>query len=255
MKRFRIDLQYDGTDFRGWQSQAGGGTVQDLLEQHLRAVLSVPDLRVLGQGRTDAGVHALRQVAHFDCDALIPPEKLPLLLNRRLTQHGVVVLETQEVPESFHARFSASSRTYCYVLYCSESPPPVYLLRYCHHVSHRFNAALAREAIKEFVGEHDFAAFCSSDWEGDTTIRRVIEASLIMDGPWVRLVFKANAFLHNMVRHIVGLLLEIGKGKRSKELISTLLDNPDPAANSRRPWNLPPAKGLFLVNVGYPDEA
>lgn len=253
--RFRIDLQYDGTDFLGWQSQAGGGTVQDLLELHLRAVLSIPDLRVFGQGRTDAGVHALRQVAHFDCDTLIPPERLPRLLNKRLTQHGVVVLEVKEVPGTFHARFSASSRTYCSVLYCSTSPPPVYLLRYCHHVSHRFNADLVRDVIGRFVGEHDFAAFCSSDWEGDTTIRRVFEASLILDGPWVHLVFKANAFLHNMARHIVGLLLEVAKGKRSKELISALLANPDSAPSSRRPWNLPPARGLFLVDVRYPDEA
>ena len=229
--------------------------MQDLLEQHLRAVLSIPDLRVFGQGRTDAGVHALKQVAHFDCSTLIPPEKLPRLLNRRLMQRGVVVLETQEVAETFHARFSASSRTYCYVLYCSDAPPPVYLLRCCHHVSHRFNADLVRDAIRRFVGEHDFGAFCSSDWKGDTTVRHLTEASLVIDGPWVQLIFKANAFLHNTVRHIVGLLLEVGKSKRSSELISTLLDNPDPAANSRRPWNLPPAKGLFLLNVEYPDEA
>jgi len=255
MKRIRIDLQYDGTDFAGWQSQPGGNTVQDLLEEHLRAVLSVPDLRVSAQGRTDAGVHALRQVVHFDCDTLIPPKKLPRLLNKRLLQHGVVVLDAKQVKETFHARFSASSRTYCYVLCRSEAPPPVYLLRYCHHITHRFNASLVSEAIREFVGEHDFAAFCSSDWEGDTTVRSIIEASVLIEGPWIRLVFKANAFLHNMVRHIVGLLLQIAKEKQSKELISTLLDGPNPTSKSRRPWSLPPAKGLFLVDVEYPDEA
>ncbi len=252
--RFRIDLQYDGTDFSGWQSQPGGGTVQDLLEEHLRAVLSVPDLRVSAQGRTDAGAHALRQVGHFDCETKVPPERLPRLLNKRLTQHGVVVLDAKEVKETFHARFSASSRTYCYVLYCSEAPPPVYLLRYCHHVCHRFNTDVVRNAVGGFVGQHDFAAFCSSDWEGDMTVRHLTEASLVIDGPWIRLVFRANAFLHNMVRHIVGLLLEVGKGKQSKELISTLLKNPERASASRRPWNLPPAKGLFLIDVEYPDD-
>ena len=229
--------------------------MQDLLEQSLRAVLSVPDPRVFGQGRTDAGVHALKQVAHFDCDTLIPTGRLPRMLNKRLVTHGVVVLDAQTVPETFHARFSASSRTYCYVLYDAEKPPPIYLLRYCYHVATRFDADLVSKAITGFVGKHDFAAFCSSDWEGDTTVRRVTEASILIDGPWIRFLFKANAFLHNMVRHIVGLLLEVGRGKQSKELISTLLANPDPAASSRRPWNLPPAKGLFLIDVEYTDEA
>jgi len=229
--------------------------VQDLLEQSLQATLSIPDLRVFGQGRTDAGVHALRQVAHFDCDTLIPTERLPRMLNKRLVDHGVVILDAQTVPETFHARFSASSRTYCYVLHCNEAPPPVYLLRYCYHVAHRFDAGPVREAIAGFIGKHDFAAFCSSDWEGETTVRHIIETSFIEDGPWVQLIFRANAFLHNMVRHIVGLLLEVGKGRFTPDVVPGILNKPTQTDTSARGWNLPPAKGLFLVNVEYPDEA
>ena len=250
--RIRIDLAYDGTDLRGWQSQPEGGTVQDLLEHNLREVLPAPGLRLFGQGRTDAGVHALRQVAHFDANTLIPPERLPRLLNKRLTQHGIVVLEARKVPETFHARFNASSRTYCYVLHCSEAPPPVYSLRYCYHVSHRFDAGLVREAIGGFVGRHDFAALCSSDWEGDTTVRTVMEASLVMDGPWVHLIFTANAFLHNMARHMVGLLLEVGKGRLAPAIVRRIAESPSAVDSSARPWNLPPARGLFLAEVNYP---
>jgi len=251
--RIRIDLAYDGTDFRGWQSQPGGGTVQDLLEHSLREVLSAPGLRLVGQGRTDAGVHALRQVAHFDADTLIPPERLPRLLNKRLMQRGIVVLEARRVPNDFHARFSASSRTYCYVLYRSETPPPVYSLRYCHHVSHRFDAGLVKEAIGGFAGRHDFAALCSSDWEGDTTVRTMLEASLVIEGPWVHLIFKANAFLHNMVRHMVGLLLEVGKGRIAPAIVRSVVESPSSVDSSARPWNLPPARGLFLADVKYPE--
>ncbi|MBN1592231.1 MAG: tRNA pseudouridine synthase A, partial [Candidatus Coatesbacteria bacterium] len=103
MKRIRLDLQYDGTDFQGWQSQPGGRTVQDLLERNLRALLSMPRLRVFGQGRTDAGVHALRQVVHFDCNTLIPTGRMPLMLNKHLAPSGVVALSAEEVPETFHA--------------------------------------------------------------------------------------------------------------------------------------------------------
>ena len=252
--RIRTDLAYDGADFCGWQSQPGGGAVQDLLELNLREVLSAPELRLFGQGRTDAGVHALKQVAHFDANTLIPPERLPRLLNKRLTQHGIVVLEAKRAPDTFHARFSASARTYCYVLCCSEAPPLVYSLRDCYHVSHRFDVEPVREAISGLVGRQDFAVFCSSDWEGDTTVRTVTEASLVMDGPWVHLIFTANAFLHNMARHMVGLLLEVGKGRLAPAIVRWITESPSAVNSSARPWNLPPPRGLFLADVKYPEE-
>lgn len=256
MKRIRIDLQYDGTGFHGWQRQPSkGATVQGLLESHLRDVLDQPELDVTGQGRTDAGAHALFQVAHFDCEMKIPAERLPYVMNRRLLDHGVQIIAAREVDFSFHARYSALSRTYCYLLYQSEQRPPVFLARYCHYVPRQLDLRMLEAGLSRLLGQHDFAAFCDSDWEGQTTVREVLDASVVSEGPFVFAVFKANAFLHKMVRHTVGLLLEIGRRRLSPEIVTSLLNNPHPAVNAKRPWQLPPAKGLFLVNVEYPPEA
>ena len=252
--RIRIDLQYDGTGFSGWQRQPNRPTVQGVLEEHLRRVLGEPDLAIVGQGRTDAGAHALMQVAHFDSGTKIPAKRLPGILNPRLAELGVCLLSARPVEQSFHSRYSATCRTYCYVLYISERPPPVFLMRYSHHVLPPLAIEKVREAMRLFLGRHDFAAFCASDWEGKTTVRDMVGASLICDGSLVVFVFKANAFLHKMVRHIVGALLEVGRGNISADLVGELLRGGAEAGKGRPAWRLPPAKGLFLVRVEYPGD-
>ncbi|MCD6325987.1 tRNA pseudouridine(38-40) synthase TruA [bacterium] len=252
MKRIRIDLQYDGTTFDGWQKQPGRKTVQGLLEWQLRRAVQYPALKLVGQGRTDAGTHALKQVAHFDCETRVPTERLVGILNRTLPEQGVVTLRVTDAKSDFHARFSAISRTYCYVLHHSPRPPHICALPFCHHVKHELDFEAIGRALAMFNGTHDFGPFCSNEWEGKTTVRRILETRLETYDTQVCVAVKANAFLHNMVRHIVGFLLEIGRGKFAPEAVSTILKDPKPVTGDWRGWNLPPARGLFLVDVEYP---
>jgi len=245
--RRRLLLEYDGTAYRGFQRQPGLPTVQEELETALEALCGQAT-PVVAAGRTDAGVHALGQVVHFDGAERIPVERMERALNWRLPPE-VTVRAVEEAPPGFHARFSARARIYHYWL-CRERPSPV-LGRYVAPAERLRDdsAERMRAALPSLVGRHDFGAFCASDAVVHTTVRTVSRAVLEESGALLRLELRADAFLKGMVRSIVGMLLEIGEGRQEPEALSEVLEGRE-RTRAAKPA---PARGLFLVSVEYPD--
>ena len=259
MTTFRITLAYDGTDYVGWQRQASGTSIQGLLEDALRA-FGDGDVAVSGAGRTDAGVHALAQVASFAMPRPIAPEVLVRALNARLPE-AVRVLSAAGMPASFHARFDARAKTYRYRIWNDDVLPP-FERRYMWHVPGSLDVAAMQRAAELLVGEHDFAAFQSAGGDVATTVRTVFSSRIAecvprSDGglaagpqsPLLEYTVSADGFLRHMVRAIVGTLVEIGRGRKDPEWIARILASRHRSAAGRSA----PAHGLFLVGVAYAD--
>lgn len=247
MRRLRLVLEYDGTDFCGFQRQPRQRTVQGYLEKRLEALLGCPT-EITAAGRTDAGVHATGQVVHFDTEGRIPADRLEEALQYK-TDPELRVRRVEETDSSFHARFSAVGRTYRYYL-CPERPSP-FIGRYVAWTGGLRVDALERmrAALPAVVGTHDFGAFCAAGAEVHTTVRTVHRAELTELGAVIRLEISADAFLWRMVRSIAGELIEIGRGRREPERLEQALRGQSRTAQSISA----PARGLFLVRVDYPD--
>ena len=250
MRRIRITLSYDGTDYHGWQIQPGLPTIQGTLESALSETESAR-VHVEGSGRTDAGVHALAQVAAFSLNNPITAANLRKALNRVLPR-DIRILDVAEVPENFHPRFDAIAKTYEYRILRAEICSP-FDRRYVHHHPYPLNEAAMIEAASLLEGEHDFSAFAASDdrdEEGRSKVRTIFSSRLDRCGDRLIYRVRGSGFLKHMVRNIVGVLFEIGKSNLTREdLIARLHDPkilPGPAA---------PARGLFLVSVEYPRES
>jgi tRNA pseudouridine38-40 synthase len=236
-------VAYDGTDFHGFARQPSRRTVQGVLEEALSQLLRVP-IRTVGAGRTDAGVHAAGQVVSFEAPDGTEPAWVAARLNKRLGPE-VSTRGAAAGPDSFDARFSAKRREYEYHLYRSAAPDP-FLDRFAVHVPERLDLRAMRAAAKAFVGEHDFSSFCRRG-EG-SLVRRVRSITVSTPGS-DRLIIRvvADSFCHQMVRSIVGLLLDIGMGKRAVGDPRKALATRDRAAAGR----VAPARGLTLASVGY----
>lgn len=248
-RRIRIDLAYDGTDFHGWQVQPGLPTIQGLLEEILASVEGGP-VKALGSGRTDAGVHALGQVAAFTLTNPIPPQNLVKAMNRLLPP-AVRVWEARETWADFHPRHDALAKTYEYRIVRAEQCPP-FDWRYAHHHPYPLDEDAMAAAAAALAGEHDFSAFASADARdalGLSKVRTIFSSTLIRDGGRLLYRVRGSGFLKHMVRNVVGTLLETGKGNLGLEDWRRLL------APGRRSEAGPtaPAKGLFLVGAEYPD--
>ena len=252
MKRILLTLEYDGSAYAGWQRQLNGLSVQQALEEALTAACGHP-VTVTGASRTDAGVHALDQRAHFDTDSPIPPEKYPFVLNTLLPP-DIRVVESRQTPEDFHARFLSAGKRYTYRIWNARHGSA--LRRSTHwHVPVPLSEAPVREALATLPGTHDFAAFQAAGGSARTTVRTLREADLTLreapHGTEWTLTVTGNAFLYNMVRIIAGTAVEIGLGKRAptafEEAFSTL--------NRLSLGQTAPACGLELTRVFYPDEA
>jgi tRNA pseudouridine38-40 synthase len=252
MTAFRITLSYDGTGFVGWQRQANGVSIQALIEDALRA-LDGRDVTVAGAGRTDAGVHALGQVAGFTIARALEPDALVRALNAHLP-HGVRVLTAEEAPAAFHPRFGATAKRYRYRLWHDEVMSP-FERAYAWHVPGPLDVEAMRAAARLLEGRHDFAAFQATGSSVATT-EREIASSLVLgpfaDGsdhePLVVYEVTGSGFLRHMVRIIVGSLVEIGRGRRPVEWIERVIASRDRASAGPTA----PPQGLFLVWVGYP---
>jgi tRNA pseudouridine38-40 synthase len=247
---FRLTLAYDGTDFAGWQVQERpqgprARTVQGELEAALFRLAGDAPVRVAGAGRTDAGVHALGQVASFDLPRSFDPDALRRALNGLLPP-DVRVLDASEAPSGFHARKSARSKLYRYEL----DTGPVQLptrRRHAGHVPWTLHEAAVTEAAALFVGRHDFASLRSAGGSARTSVRTVTRSQAAFDGATLRYEVEADGFLRKMVRSLVGALIEAGRGARTIEDLRHAL-----AARDRRAWPKPaPACGLTLVRVDY----
>jgi len=246
MPSYKITLAYDGTDYVGWQRQAAGTSIQGLLEDALRE-FGDGEIAASGAGRTDAGVHALAQVASFSLARTVPTDAMVRALNAKLPE-AVRVTAACEVPASFHARFEARAKTYRYRIWNGDVLPP-FERRYAWHVPGALDVDAMQRAAALIAGEHDFAAFQSAGSDVATTVRTVFASALASEGSLLLYEATADGFLRHMVRAIVGSLVDIGRGRQHPDWIARVLDSRDRSAAGRTA----PACGLFLVRVDYAD--
>ena len=243
-KRILLTVSYDGTAYVGWQYQDNGPSIQDELEKALQKALGT-FVRVTGASRTDAGVHALGQRAHFDVCSSIPTEKYPFVLNRYLPA-DIRVLRAQDVPADFHARFQAAGKLYTYRMHNAAHASALYR-NLSAHVPVRLDDRLMDEACKVLLGTHDFAAFAAAGGSAKTTVRTITEIRVERTGEEVLLTVSGNAFLYNMVRIIAGTLIDIGHGKLPPEALQKALDTGD---RLQLGVTAPPS-GLELTRIFY----
>lgn len=247
MRRIRITLAYDGTDFHGWQIQPSLPTIQGTLQQVLARIEGKP-VHVTGAGRTDAGVHALAQVAAFDLENRIPTDNLRRAMNRLLPP-AIRVLEAREAPPDFHPRRDALSKTYEYRIWRAEICPPFQRL-YLHHFPYPLDEDRFVAAAPLFEGEHDFTAFAATDEKdrlGGSKVRRIFSSRAYREGDCLVYRVTGNGFLKHMVRNMVGTLIEVGRGRLSPDDLRALLRSGRPASAGPTA----PPSGLFLVEVRY----
>ena len=244
MRNLRLDLCYDGTRYRGWQRLSGeSNTIQGKLEQALSRILNEP-IEISGSGRTDAGVHALGQVASFRCESAMPSEQILAQLRRYLPE-DIGIYSCKEAAPRFHARLNARRKTYCYRIWNSDAPC-VFQRRYVAVFPESLDVDAMDRAGRLLVGEHDFAAFCSRAKAKKSTLREIDAICVKRDGNEIRITVTADGFLYNMMRIIAGTLIEAGRGERSPESISALF-----TAQRDKAGFLAPPQGLCLMEVEY----
>lgn len=245
-QRYFIYLSYDGTRYHGWQVQPNAITVQQEIDRCLSTLLRT-EVLTTGAGRTDTGVHARLMVAHFDFEGVIDTTQLAYRMNRMLPA-DISVSRIEPVSSDMHARFSALARTYYYNIHQDKDP---FLNRYSTRVSYQLDFRRMNEAASLLIGEHDFAAFCKADTDVKTTICRVSEAQWerLDDAFTRRWRFKitANRFLRNMVRAVVGTLIDVGRGRISIEELKAIMAS----GNRSNAGESVPAHGLTLVDIKY----
>ena len=244
MARIALGIEYDGSRFLGWQTQPGGGAVQDALESALAGIAGAA-VSTTAAGRTDRGVHACAQVVHFDAEAPRPPSAWVRGVNALLPD-SVAVLWSCEVPAEFHARYSALSRTYRYEL-LNRPVRPALAASHVGWFHLPLDLARMREAARLLCGEHDFSAFRSSECQAKTPVRTLQQLDIERDGERIRFVLRANAFLHHMVRNIVGTLVYVGKGKHPPQWVGEVLQSRTRAAAAPTFG----AQGLYLDRIQY----
>ena len=244
MRNLRLDICYDGTRYRGWQRLANSdNTIQQKLEQALCRILGEP-IEVSGSGRTDAGTHALGQVANCHCNSSMPCEQILAQLRRYLPE-DIGIYSVKNASERFHARLNAKNKTYCYRLWNSDVPC-VFDRRYVCIDSRPVDLALMQQAAKDFLGEHDFSAFCANKNMKKSTVRYIHSLDIQRVGHEIRFTVTGNGFLHHMVRIMVGTLLEVGRKERSADSIPSLFGAARCEAGA-----LMDSCGLCLMEVSY----
>lgn len=250
-RRIRITIAYDGTDFHGWQVQPGLPTIQGVLEEIVAGIEGKP-VHVAGSGRTDAGVHAMAQVAAFTIANPIPPDNLLRAMNRLLPP-AIRVTGCVETHPGFHPRFDAMAKTYRYTWHREPICSP-FEWRYVHQHPYPLNEAAMIEAARLFSGEHDFAAFAASDDrddEGKSTVRTIFDSVLERAGNKLIYTVRGSGFLKHMVRNIAGTLIETGRGNIDERAIRRFFDG----NFVRKASPTAPAKGLTMVSVEYPESS
>jgi tRNA pseudouridine38-40 synthase len=244
LQKLKLTIAYDGSAYHGWQIQPNGITVQETLQQAL-ATMTGESLTVYGSGRTDAGVHAWGQVAHINTSTTIPLNDLWRGLNALLPD-DIVIRSVEAVTDEFHARKSAKAKTYLYCIDNGPQPNPLTRL-YFWNIRKTLDISAISRAADLLRGTHDFISFKAADGETATSIRSMNNVRVFMHGRYIYILLKANGFLKNMVRIIVGTLVEIGAGKRDWQSLAAIL-----AARDRKMAGITaPGKGLVLRTVYY----
>lgn len=245
VRKIKLLIEYDGTNYQGWQVQAEGQTIQGVIEDRLARILGEP-VHLIGSGRTDAGTHAFGQVAHFTTHRNLDPTTIQRALNSLLPE-DILILKAEEVGEAFHARKGVRSKVYEYHI-LNRPLRSVFYRPYVWHIPYPLDWEEIRKATQKLVGRHDFSSFRSTGSPVTSALREVFRAEWKQgkDG-LMRFQIEANGFLKQMVRAIVGTLVEVGKGKLDAEGFQRILDSRD----RRRAGPTAPAHGLFLKEVKY----
>ena len=244
MKRIKLTVAYDGTDYCGWQIQKNGITVEEVLNRALSR-LTGEEITVVGASRTDAGVHARGNVAVFDTDTRIPAERIVYAVNALLPE-DVVVVRSEEVPAGWHPRKCVSVKTYEYRILNKEFPDPV-RRRDTYFVSFSLDIERMRRAAEYLKGEHDFKSFCSAQTAVETTVRTICDLDIKKEGEIITIRVRGNGFLYNMVRIIAGTLAGVGRGYFEPEDMERMLE----AKDRTQAGVTAPPQGLTLVGIEY----
>ena len=244
MRNIKIIIEYDGKDFNGWQKQPNKLNIQGEIERAIEEITG-EKVDLIASGRTDAGVHALAQVANFKIEKDIPIEKIPYALNSKLKK-SIRVKSAEEVDEKFHSRYTCKRKTYRYVINNSLQGTAIYRnLQY--HFPEKLDEEKMNKGIKYLIGEHDFKSFKASGTSSKSSVRTIYDAKVTREGEIVTIELTGNGFLYNMVRIISGTLVDVGIGKIKLEEVKEILEAKDRLKAGK---TLPPT-GLYLVDVKY----
>jgi len=244
-RNIKLTIQYDGSGYSGWQKQPGKKTIEAELMSALGNLLCCEDVKVNGSSRTDAGVSALGQVANIRVDTPIPTDRMPKAISRFLPKE-IVVTEAVDVPDKFDAISDTRSKLYRYSIYTGKSRP-VMQVNHCWHRPGKLNAAPMQEAAKKFVGEKDFKSFATATDKRSSSIRTVLRCDVTQKDSWIYIDVEADGFLYNMVRNIVGTLVEIGRGRWQPQVVDKILE----AKKRTAAGPIAPAHGLCLMWIKY----
>ena len=244
MRNIKLIIEYDGKSFNGWQKQPTKLNIQGEIERAISEITK-EEIKLIGSGRTDAGVNALGQTANFKTNSKIPTEKFPIAINQKLKK-SIVIVKAEEVPEDFHSRYNVKSKTYRYTINNSENGSAIYRdMEY--HFPIKLDVKKMKEAAKYFEGEHDFKGFKASGTSSKSSVRTIYKAEVKEDGDRINIELTGNGFLYNIVRIISGTLLDVGIGKIEPKDIPEIIDSKD----RKRAGKTLPAHGLCLVKVEY----
>ena len=247
MKRYRLKVAYDGTNYCGWQVQPNEVTIEGVLNETLSDLLN-EDIEVVGASRTDSGVHSDGNYCIFDTETHIPAEKIGYALNQRLPE-DISIVKSDEVDENWHPRYQNSMKTYQYTIINRDMPDPVRRL-YTYFTYSKLDVDKMKEAARFLVGEHDFAAFCSTGSQVENTVRTIESLEVTQNGDEIAIIAKGNGFLYNMVRIIAGTLLEVGEGKLEPSDMEDIIASKDRGKAGKTAV----ARGLRLVEIRYENE-
>ncbi|EGG82209.1 tRNA pseudouridine synthase A [Lachnospiraceae bacterium 2_1_46FAA] len=244
MRRVKLTIAYDGTNYCGWQIQPNGITIEEIVNKAL-SKLTGEKIVVIGASRTDSGVHAMGNVAVFDTETTIPPERVAMAVNRILPE-DIVVVKSEEVPLDFHPRYCDCEKTYEYHIVNTRIPIPTKRLTN-YFVSYELDLDKMREGASYLIGEHDFASFCNIKTDVESTVRTVKELEILENGEEITIRISGNGFLYNMVRIIVGTLIRVGRGFYEPVQVKEILE----AKNRKAAGVTAPPHGLMLMEIRY----
>lgn len=247
MRRIKLTVAYDGTNYCGWQVQPNGVTIEEVLNKAI-CRLTGEEIQVIGASRTDSGVHALGNVAVFDTESRIPAERFSYALNQRLPE-DIVVVKSEEVSKEWHPRYQNSLKTYEYHIMNTKIPIPTKRLYNCF-VSFDLDVKRMRQGAEYLLGEHDFAAFCCIRTNAKTTVRTITDLQIEQNGEEIIIRITGNGFLYNMVRIIAGVLIRVGRGFYEPEKVRELLEG----SKRKKEAVTAPAQGLCLVGIVYEED-